>query len=95
MFDGNMYLLDLDLSLVDTRYVPDELYERCMNSLLCAIRAKVLGDSRFDDFVRDDEYFLYLERLKDACSDVIGREAITISDMKKGYSKVKTQYKSN
>lgn len=91
MFNGDMYLLDLDLSLVDTRYVPDELYERCMMSLLCAVRNKVIGDSRFDDVVKNDEYFSYLDGLKNACSDAVGKDAITIGDMRKGYLKIKNR----
>ena len=89
--DSGMYLLDLDLSLVDKRYIPDELYERCMNSLLCAVRQKVIGDSRFDDMVKNDEYFSYLMRLKNDCSEALGKEVVTISDMHNGYSKIKNR----
>lgn len=92
MFNNKgMYLIDLDLSLVDKRYIPDELYERCMNSLLCAVRQKIIGDARFDDVVRDDEYFTYLMSLKDDCSMELGREVMTISDMREGYSKIKNK----
>ena len=46
LYNGNMYLLDLDLSLVDRRYVPDELYERCLHSVLCSVRGRMFGDER-------------------------------------------------
>lgn len=93
MYNGFMYLLDLDLSLVDKRYIPDELYERTMNSILCGIKQKLLGDSRYDDKVRVDEWEEYFNRFIEMSSTILGEETTTISDLKKGYQKVKTLYK--
>lgn len=94
LYNGFMYLLDLDLSLVDKRYVPDELYERTMNSVLCAVRNKLLGESRYDDIVDMGDIDEYFTLLKDVSSEGIGKEVVTISDMRRGYQKVKNIYRS-
>ena len=92
LFNGKMYLLDLDLSLVDKRYIPDELYHRTINSLLCSIRQKLLDDARFDDVVSPEKSNEYLQRLKEICSTALNQEVKTISEMKHGYQKVKSLY---
>ena len=38
LFNGDMYLLDLDLSLVDKRFVPDELYEATRRNIFKSLR---------------------------------------------------------
>ena len=93
LYNGFMYLLDLDLSLVDKRYIPDELYERTMSSLLCGIKTKLLDDPRYDDKVQVDDWENYFNRLIEMSSTILGEETTTISDLKKGYQKVKTLYK--
>ena len=92
LFNGKMYLLDLDLSLVDKRYIPDELYHRTINSLLCSIRQKLLDDARFDDVVSPEKSNEYLQRLKEICSTALNQEVKTISEMRHGYQKVKSLY---
>lgn len=89
LFNGFMYLLDLDLSLVDKRYIPDELYERCVNSVICGIRSKVLGDARYGEDILPDESDEYFDYLRDACSEGLGRKVTTIGEMRSGYQKVK------
>lgn len=93
LYNGFMYLLDLDLSLVDKRYIPDELYERTMSSILCGIKTKLLDDPRYDDKVQVDDWENYFNRLIEMSSTILGEETTTISDLKKGYQKVKTLYK--
>lgn len=93
LYNGFMYLLDLDLSLVDKRYIPDELYERTMGSVLCGIKEKVLGDSRYDDAVNVEDWENYLNKFIEMSSTVLGEEVRTIKDMQKGYQKVKSLYK--
>ena len=93
LYNGFMYLLDLDLSLVDKRYIPDELYERTMSSLLCGIKTKLLDDPRYDDKVQADDWENYFNRLIEMSSTILGEETTTISDLKKGYQKVKSIYK--
>lgn len=93
LYNGFMYLLDLDLSLVDKRYIPDELYERTMKSILCGIKEHVLGEARYDDVVNVTEWNTYFDRLIEVCSTAIGQEAKTIKDIKKGYQKVKSIYR--
>lgn len=93
LYNGFMYLLDLDLSLVDKRYIPDELYERTMKSVLCGIKEKVLGDSRYDDEVNVEDWESYFNRFIEMSSTILGEEVKTIGEMKQGYQKVKSIYK--
>lgn len=92
LFNGNMYLLDLDLSLVDKRYIPDELYHRTINSLLCGIKQKLLGDARYNDTISPEQSIEYLQRLKELCSTALNQEVKTISEMRQGYQKIKKLY---
>lgn len=94
LFNGFMYLLDLDLSLVDKRYIPDELYERCVNSVLCGIRSKVLGEARYGDVVSPDDCDEYFDNIREMCSDTLGRNVKTIGEMRTGYQKVKNYLNS-
>lgn len=94
LYNGFMYLLDLDLSLVDRRYIPDELYERTMNSVLCGMRSKVLGDARYGEVVDLANIDGYFDSLKTICSEGIGKDVLTIDDMRRGYQKVKSIYRS-
>lgn len=90
LFNGFMYLLDLDLSLVDRRYVPDELYENTMRSVYCGIKSRVLGDARNDDDFVVDGWEMELMRFRDSASQCLGYEVMNIGDMKKGYQKIKS-----
>ena len=91
--NGSMYLLDLDLSLIDRNCLPSELYDRCVNSVLCGIRGRIFGDERYQDKVSGDSCDEYLENWREVCSEALGRDAKTISDMREGYSKVKKMFK--
>ncbi len=88
LYNGDMYLIDLDLSLIDRNTNPDELYFRTINGILCGVRTKILGEARFQDKVESSEVD-YLLRLKDDCSFGLGRSVKTISDMREGYQKAK------
>lgn len=92
LYNGNMYLLDLDLSLVDKLYIPDELYERTLHSVLCAVRGKMLGDERCSDVVKDGDYLTYFSRIRDICCDKVGSDVKTIGEFKRSYQKVDKRY---
>lgn len=89
LYNGNMYLIDLDLSLIDPRYIPEELYCRSVNSVLGGIRECVLGDKKFGDVVKPENCEGYLYHLKDICAYGLGRKVSTIGDMRQGYQKIK------
>lgn len=88
LFNGDMYLLDLDLSLVDKRYVPDELYEITRRSVFRSVYNRIFGD-RFTGDVSDDDYNSYMRRLIERCSEEEGYEVKTIGDVKRAYQKRK------
>ena len=88
LFNGDMYLLDLDLSLVDKRYVPDELYETTRRSVFRSVYNRIFGD-RFTGDVSDDDYNSYMRRLIERCSEEEGYEVKTIGDVKRAYQKIK------
>ena len=90
LFNGFMYLLDLDLSLVDKRYIPDELYENTMRSVYCGIKSKILGESRYDDDFSVTDWDKDLTKFRDRTSEYLGYEVISIGDLKKGYQKIKS-----
>lgn len=90
LFNGYMYLIDLDLSIIDLEAEATDLYQRTGSSILCGIRQKVLGEARYNDKVLMNNVDLYLEDLKEKCSFALGRPIMTISDMQRGYQKVKT-----
>lgn len=92
LFNDFMYLIDLDLSLVDGRYIPDELYESTMNSLLFGVRSKLLGSDQVKDYVPVEFIDSYLNSLRNMCSEGLGREVKTINDMRCGYQKIKTYH---
>jgi hypothetical protein len=92
LYNGNMYLLDLDLSLVDRRYVPDELYERCLHSVLCSVRGRMFGDERYNDKVKDGDYLGYFNLFREICSEDIGEDIKTIGQFRGAYQKVKNKY---
>lgn len=92
LYNGNMYLLDLDLSLVDKRYIPDELYERTLHSILCAVRSKILGDERCDDVVKDCDYLDYFKRIRDICSNNFDSGVKTIGQFRRAYQKTDKRY---
>lgn len=86
LYNGNMYLLDLDLSLVDKRYIPDELYENTRRSVFRSLFKRVTG-SNFTDIVKYDEYGHYIEKIVDNCSNCVDFEVKTIEQLKTAYQK--------
>ena len=90
LFNGFMYLLDLDLSLVDKRYIPDELYENTMRSVYCGIKSRILGEARYDDDFSVTDWEIDLVKFRDRTSEYLGYEVMNIGDMKKGYQKIKS-----
>ena len=87
LFNGKMYLLDLDLSLVDKRYIPDELYEATRRSVFESLFQRISG-SVITEKVVDDDYVSYMNNLIDVCSNFVDKEVSTIGDFKKAYCKV-------
>lgn len=87
LFNGYMYLLDLDLSLVDKRYVPDELYDAIRRKVFKAIFKKMIN-ATFNGLVLNDDYSGYVDALMSVCSDEAGFETKTIGDVKKVYQKI-------
>lgn len=92
LYNGNMYLLDLDLSLIDRRYIPDELYEKTCISVLCAIKRRLLGDSRRSDAVDVGCYLDYFQGIREVCEEESGREIRTVGEFRKVYQKVKSNF---
>jgi len=86
MFNGNMYLLDLDLSLVDKRYVPDELYEATRKSVFKSLYHKITGDY-FKGSVLNDDYLAFMSELMDKMSNSSNLEVKTVKEAKKVYKK--------
>lgn len=86
MFNGHMYLLDLDLSLVDKRYIPDELYEETRKQIFRSLFGRLTG-TRLNEGVLDDNYLGYMKEIIDKCSENVGHEVKTIGDFKKAYQK--------
>ena len=86
LYNGNMYLLDLDLSLVDKRYIPDELYENTRRSVFRSLFKRVTG-SNFTDIVKYDEYGHYIEKIVDNCSNYVDSDIKTIAQFKEAYQK--------
>ena len=87
LYNGDMYLLDLDLSLVDRRYVPDELYEATRKSIFRNLYNRVTSDY-FNGDVNGDDYFSYMRGIIERCSEYENRELKTIADIKETYPKV-------
>lgn len=98
LYNGNMYLLDLDLSLVDRRYIPDELYVNTSYSVFRTILSRVLGEVNDEELFQykngnRDNYREYINKIVDSCSEFSGREVKTIGDVGKIYRKFKKAYK--
>lgn len=91
LFNGNMYLLDLDLSLVDKRYIPDELYEATRRSIFGSLFNRITGYS-YSDAVVNDDYVEYINKVINICSNYVNEEISSIGDFKRAYSKV---YRNN
>lgn len=87
LFNGDMYLLDLDLSLVDKRFVPDELYEATRRNIFKSL-FYAMTSVYFKGQVSDDDYFSYMNRIVDRCSEYANRELKTIGDVRSTYPKV-------
>ena len=87
LFNGNMYLLDLDLSLVDKRYIPDELYQETRNSVFKSIFYKMTGLLHTEEVLNDD-YVGYMTNFVDFCSNYSDSDIKSISQLKTVCKKV-------
>lgn len=102
LYNGRLYLIDLDLSLIDKGYVPDELYTQTsysvFNALLSRMVGKIYDFDGMKDFRRNlklgnsDEYIIYFKKLAEYCSDSLGQEVKTLGDIKKAYQKTYRLY---
>lgn len=86
IFNGHMYLLDLDLSLVDKRYIPDELYEATREAVFRKLFSRITGENFIGNILNDD-YLLFMSDLINRCSNYVDKEVRTIGDVKKVYKK--------
>ena len=86
MFNGNMYLLDLDLSLIDSRYIPDELYEDTRKKVFKSLFKRITG-TYYSGNISNDDYLAYMSQLVDYLSNSSGFQVKTIGDVKKIYEK--------
>ena len=86
MFNGDMYLLDLDLSLIDKRYIPDELYEATRRYVFRSLFNKITG-KYFIDNVSNDDYLAYMSCFMDNLSNSSNCHVKTIRDVQKAYKK--------
>ena len=86
MFNGNMYLLDLDLSLIDSRYVPDELYEDTRRKVFKSLFKRITG-TYYSGNISNDDYLAYMSQLVDYLSNSCNYQVRTIGDVKKTYKK--------
>lgn len=86
MFNGNMYLLDLDLSLIDSRYIPDELYEDTRKKVFKSLFKRITG-TYYSGNISNDDYLAYMSQLVDYLSNSSGFQVKTIGDVKKTYKK--------
>ena len=81
-----MYLLDLDLSLVDKRYVPDELYQETRRCVFKSVFYRMTGEV-FKGRVLNDDYLGYVNEVIDNSSNIVGNEPKTIGEFRKVYQK--------
>lgn len=86
MFNGHMYLLDLDLSLVDRRYVPDELYESTRRRVFNSLYNRITGEV-FNGNVSNDDYLAYMSSFLEKLSNSSDSSVKSIGDVKKVYKK--------
>ena len=86
MFNGHMYLLDLDLSLVDRRYVPDELYESTRRRVFNSLYNRITGEV-FNGNVSNDDYLAYMSSFLEKLSNSSDSSVKSIGDIKKVYKK--------
>ena len=86
MFNGHMYLLDLDLSLVDRRYVPDELYESTRRRVFNSLYNRITGEV-FNGNVSNDDYLAYMSSFLEKLSNSSDSSVKSIKDVKKVYKK--------
>ena len=86
MFNGHMYLLDLDLSLVDCRYVPDELYESTRRRVFNSLYNRITGEV-FNGNVSNDDYLAYMSSFLEKLSNSSDLSVKSIGDVKKVYKK--------
>lgn len=97
LYNGRLYLLDLDLSLVDKRYNPDELYSRTTYSVFKSLLLRMIGKLSFDGLENfraklkageNNEYSIYFRELINRCSNEVGYEVKTLGEVKKVYQKI-------
>lgn len=86
MFNGDMYLLDLDLSLVDSRYIPDELYESTRRNVFKSLFKRITGEF-YSGNISNDDYLAYMSEFIDSLSNSSNFQVKTIRDVKKTYKK--------
>ena len=98
LYNGKLYLLDLDLSLVNKEYIPDELYIKTTYSIFKSLLIKITGKLYKNDGLYEyrqklclgnsDEYLNYFKKLMELCSDKSGKEIKTLGDVRKAYQKI-------
>lgn len=97
LYNGGLYLIDLDLSLVDRVYIPDELYNKTTYSVFKALLLRMVGKIACDGMEsfrnelkmgEKDDYDIYFRELIDRCSNSVGSNVGTIGELKKAYQKV-------
>lgn len=86
LYNGNMYLLDLDLSLVNKGYVPDELYFLTRQNVFRCVFDRITG-CKFKDMVSNDDYFEYCNKIIDFTANAVGYYPKTVSEFKGAYQK--------
>jgi len=102
LYNGHLYLIDLDLSLIDKRYIPDELYVKTSYNIFIALLSRMVGKIYDNDGMKyfrsnlnlgnSDEYMIYFKKLVEYCSDSLGEEVKTLGDLKRTYQKTYRPY---
>jgi len=98
LYNGNLYLIDLDLSLVDRNYIPYELYIKTTYNIFKALHLRITGRIYQKDGLYEyrqklylgnsDEYINYFRKLVELCSGKSDKEINTIGEIKKAYQKI-------
>lgn len=86
LYNTDMYLLDLDLSVVSKGYVPDELYFLTRRNVFSCLFNRITG-CKFKDRIFNDDYFGYFNELVDVTANMVGYYPKTISEFKSAYQK--------
>lgn len=98
LYNGNIYLIDLDLSLVDRNYIPEELYIKTTYNVFKSLHLRITGEIYQNDGLyeyrqklylgNNDEHINYFKKLIELCSDKSGKEIKTLGDVRKVYQKI-------